>query len=42
MHREKPHKLLQVSVILTPATISIWEVIQLSDCKSDVEKQNWK
>lgn len=45
-HREKPHKLLQVSVILTPATIAYAEpsreMIQLPDCKSGVRKQNWK
>ena len=39
MHREKPHKLLQVGVTPTPATISTWEVIRLPDCKSGVAKQ---
>ena len=39
MHREKPHKLLQVGVIPTPATIYIWEMIRLPDCKSGVAKQ---
>jgi hypothetical protein len=39
MHREKPHKLLQVGVTPTPATIYIWEVIRLPDCKSGVAKQ---
>ena len=38
MHREKPHKLLQVGVIPTPATNYIWEVIRLPDCKSGVAK----
>ena len=37
MHREKPHKLLQVGVTPTPATHS-WEVIRLPDCKSGVTK----
>jgi len=41
MHREKPHKLLQVGVTPTPATNSR-EVIRLSDCKSDVAKQSRK
>lgn len=39
MHREKPHKLLQVGVTPTPATIDIREVIRLPDCKSGVVKQ---
>ena len=39
MHREKPHKLLQVGVTPTPATTIIWEVIRLPDCKSGVVKQ---
>jgi len=41
MHREKPHKLLQVGVTPTPATI-FWEVIRLPDCKSGVTKQSRK
>jgi hypothetical protein len=41
MHREKPHKLLQVGVTPTPAT-NFREAIQLPDCKSGVGKQNWK
>jgi len=41
MHREKPHKLLQVGVTPTPAT-NFREVIRLPDCKSDVVKQSWK
>ena len=41
MHREKPHKLLQVGVTPTPATI-IREVIRLPDCKSGVVKRSWK
>jgi hypothetical protein len=35
MHREKPHKLLQVGVTPTPAT-NFREVIRLPDCKSGV------
>ncbi len=46
MHREKPHKLLQVGVIPTPATTACagppWEMIQLADCKSAVIKHCWK
>src|SRR4051794_30317029 len=38
MHREKPHKLLQVGVTPTPATKSPREVIRLPDCKSGVVK----
>jgi hypothetical protein len=38
MHREKPHKLLQVGVTPTPATNYIWEMIRLPDCKSGVAK----
>jgi hypothetical protein len=41
MHREKPHKLLQVGVTPTPAT-NHWEVIRLPDCKSGVAKQSRK
>ena len=37
MHREKPHKLLQVGVTPTPAT-SFREVFRLPDCKSGVAK----
>ena len=33
MHREKPHKLLQVGVTPTPATNFPREVIRLPDCK---------
>ncbi len=40
MHREKPHKLLQVGVTPTPATIYVWEVIRLPDCKSGVVKKS--
>ena len=39
MHREKPHKLLQVGVIPTPAPNIIWEVIRLPVCKTGVFKQ---
>ncbi len=43
MHREKPHKLLQVGVTPTPATTACAEppreVIRLPDCKSGVTKQ---
>ena len=35
MHREKPHKLLQVGVTPTPAT-NLWKVSQLPDHKSGV------
>ena len=42
MHREKPHKLLQVGVTPTPATTARAgpprEVIRLPDCKSGVFK----
>ena len=38
MHREKPHKLLQVGVTPTPATNYFREVIRLPDCKSGVRK----
>ena len=38
MHREKPHKLLQVGVTPTPA-ISFREVIRLPVCKPGVAKQ---
>src|SRR2546429_8151057 len=41
MHREKPHKLLQVGVTPTPAT-NFREVIRLPDCKSGVRKQSRK
>ena len=46
MHREKPHKLLQVGVTPTPATTTgvgpPREVIRLPDCKSGVRKQSRK
>ena len=46
MHREKPHKLLQVGVTPTPATTACAvpprEVIRLPDCKSGVVKRSWK
>ena len=38
MHREKPHKLLQVGVTPTPAT-NFREVIRLPVCKTGVFKQ---
>ena len=41
MHREKPHKLLQVGVIPTPATIYIWEMIRLPDCKLLAQGHDW-
>ena len=41
MHREKPHKLLQVGVTPTPAT-NLREAFRLLVCKTSVEKQSRK